>query len=569
MSNIKLIASDIREEFPSIKFDYETNKWYLSDEEILRSDLISKILANHNNYSVDDCKLALENIIETNQKQIAAQQKQIAAQQKQIAAQQKAEDNKNKQLKKEREIELKIASLEDWGKSLVLDKDGDPKKTSENIDILLTESTKYKNKIRYNEFTQLLDIDGQYYSSSNNQRNLDTFIDDIFCDCNNVLGISNRQLVLSTLRRIALDPTRCYHPIKSAIESLRWDGKERLSDLFIKWLKVDDNKYTREVGIKYMYSIIKRIYEPGCKVDHLPIITGNQGIGKSTFFQRLGTLDNKCYTTEISASEFDHIDDQIIYKINSSIICTLDELGGMNRKDQNTVKDFFTKNTDKVRLKYGTNLSEIARHCVFAGSTNDEQFLNDYSSDTERRYWTLTSHLKGDETDKYFIYENFTADEVNQLYAEAYHLYKTRPELSCELSEEAWKIFADEQKQYKTLSTSPEREVLDEVLNRGYSTSDFISSEIFIQYCKNYDLHTGNQYINRIPMGYLRSLLKERRFDVGTAKLTKLLEDLGFSKIIKKVNGNKTVLFVRNNPIKNSVITNSYNSTTEEITIDF
>lgn len=549
----KLIITDIYNDYPSLKFDVDAHEYSLDGKLISRDDLVQKLLTSHGDATVNDCKLALSAFNEAAERQNRLRirkENAIArkkAEKEKAIAREKAE--KEKAAAREKAIKLKIASHDEWCKNLDLDDKGNPLKTAHNIDLMLTESPKYQGRLKYNEFTQMLDIEGEFFNSSDGSRQYDNFIDGIFCDCNDVLGISNNVLIKSTLGRIALDPSRCYHPIKMMIESFVWDGTPRISTLFIDWLKTDDNLYTREVGTKYMISIIKRIFEPGCKVDHLPIITGAQGIGKSTFFQRLGF---EKYTTEISASEFDHIDDQLIYKINTSIICTLDELGGMSRKDQNIVKNFFTKTSDKVRLKYGRSLTESPRHCVFAGSTNDEQFLNDYSSDIERRYWTLTSHLKGDDTDKYYIFNNFTNDIVEQLYAEAYYMYCNEPYINCELSPKAWKIFESTQPKYKTISVSPERDFLSEVLNVGYSTDVFPSASVFVQYYQNYDIHRGNYYINRIPMSFIRLIMSKSSLDAGPSKLTKIMESLGFKKYTNKTYNNQRVtLFERNNPLTN------------------
>ena len=79
-----------------------------------------------------------------------------------------------------------------------------------------------------------------------------------------------------------------FTPIKDFIESVPWDRQERLDTLLIDFLGASDNAYTRAVTRKTFTAAVARIYEPGIKFDHMLVLNGKQGIGKSTLFSRMG-----------------------------------------------------------------------------------------------------------------------------------------------------------------------------------------------------------------------------------------------------------------------------------------
>ena len=76
---------------------------------------------------------------------------------------------------------------------------------------------------------------------------------------------------------------RHFHPIRDYLDALPpWDGTKRVEDLFIRYLKADDTSYVRGVTKKAFAAMVARIYQPGVKFDCVPVLDGEQGIGKSS-----------------------------------------------------------------------------------------------------------------------------------------------------------------------------------------------------------------------------------------------------------------------------------------------
>ena len=69
--------------------------------------------------------------------------------------------------------------------------------------------------------------------------------------------------------------------------------------------------------------------------------------------------------------------EKAIEKITGSWIIEIGELQAFNRSESNAIKRFITSQEDKTRLAYAHRTSYIKRQCVFAGTTNEQNFLKD------------------------------------------------------------------------------------------------------------------------------------------------------------------------------------------------
>jgi predicted P-loop ATPase len=71
---------------------------------------------------------------------------------------------------------------------------------------------------------------------------------------------------------------RSYHPVKTYLDTLKWDNHRRLNTWLSRALGVEHSRYHSMVGRKFLLSMIARIYRPGCKVDYMMVLVGGQGI---------------------------------------------------------------------------------------------------------------------------------------------------------------------------------------------------------------------------------------------------------------------------------------------------
>lgn len=157
------------------------------------------------------------------------------------------------------------------------------------------------------------------------------------------------------------------------LDSLEWDGEERVATLLPCFLGADPSDYNVAVTRLFMLGAVARAYEPGAKFDYMPVLVGPQGIGKSTFLRLLGTRD-EWYCDNLSTVE----GDAAAEKLRGMWIVEMAELLATKRaRDVEAIKAFVTSTTDTIRPKYARETEQRPRACVFAGTTNDAQFLTD------------------------------------------------------------------------------------------------------------------------------------------------------------------------------------------------
>ena len=261
----------------------------------------------------------------------------------------------------------------------------------ENYVTYLNTSDYTKGKLKYNQFLERKEFDNEEYT--------DFTESNIMLDMSRVLGFDPSNTKLTTAINNVFDNNK-YNPTVDYINSLEWDGKKRIETLFIDWLGAADTKLNREMTRKWMIAAIKRVLEPGCKFDNMIVLKGPQGCGKSLICERLShgfynehinIEDPKCYVETISRSW----------------IACFDELSGISRKELADIKSFLSKSEDTVRLAYARNPQTYKRHCIFIGSTNEDNFLRDFNASIERRFWVI--ECTRDNTNN-IVGANFTED---------------------------------------------------------------------------------------------------------------------------------------------------------------
>jgi predicted P-loop ATPase len=202
-----------------------------------------------------------------------------------------------------------------------------------------------------------------------------------------------------------------FHPIKQKIHEKPWDGVQRVETVFIDYLGVDDNSYTKAVTRKWLSGAVARIYEPGIKFEIVPIIAGKQGIGKSTLFQRLG---GDFFTDSLRTLGNTKDDYQLLI---GTWIIELGELSSMSTTETDQIKSFVSARSDKIRLPYTRTTQTYKRTCVFVGTTNTSQYLNDLTGN--RRFLPMPANHEP----KKDVFQ-LNDDVIQQIFAEAYLIYK-------------------------------------------------------------------------------------------------------------------------------------------------
>lgn len=290
---------------------------------------------------------------------------------------------------------------DDW-KRRITTKKGNIESTIENLILILSNDDNLQG-IAFNELSGLVEINIDVPWSLTKRCWTDINMNCLLAYLSstyNILNITNTKIAFD-----AVVSKRKFHPIKDYLESLpQWDGKERVETLFIDYLGAADTAYTRAVTRKTLVAAVARIYEPGIKFDHVLILSGPQGIGKSTIFSRLA---GNWFSDALTLT--DMRDKTGAEKLLDNWILELSELTGMKKADVESVKSFVTRTDDKFRPSYGRTVESHPRSSIIVGSTNAEGgFLRDITGN--RRFWPLA--VTGASDKKPWDLDKATIDQI-------------------------------------------------------------------------------------------------------------------------------------------------------------
>ena len=222
-------------------------------------------------------------------------------------------------------------------------------------------------------------------------------------------GISTKNSIMDGFAVYALNH-RVNH-LLDYLAGLRWDGVPRVDMLLVDYFGADDTPYTREAIRKCLVGAVARLLHPGVKFDQMLILTGPQGIGKSTFWRMLGM---RWYTDSLYTFE----GKEAAELLQGYWIVECGELSGMTRSEMNTVKQFISKCEDTYRAAYGRRTENYPRRCLLVGTTNEKEFLKDETGG--RRFWPvdLARHPP-----RKSVFRDLP-EEVPMIWAEALQLYR-------------------------------------------------------------------------------------------------------------------------------------------------
>ena len=308
-----------------------------------------------------------------------------------------------------------------WLKELSLDKKGNVENAIKNSILILENDPRLAGKLKYDAFANRAYVadgvpwtkDGEHDWRDNDDSGLR-----LFMESNYGLTVAYK---IDDAKNLTFERHR-YHPVREYLHGLTWDGAKRIETMFMDYLGAEDNVYTREVAVCHMVAAVARVMRPGTKYDQMVTLVGAQGIGKSTFISKLAKGWYSDSLDTVKGKEAAEL-------IQGVWHVEVGELNATRKADREAVKAFLSKQEDIYRVAYAKNTSRFPRQCVFWGTTNDERYLRDPTG--ERRAWPIDCY---EVLPTKSVFDDL-AGEVDQLWAEAYVLYKQGTNLL--LSDEA------------------------------------------------------------------------------------------------------------------------------------
>jgi predicted P-loop ATPase len=292
-----------------------------------------------------------------------------------------------------------------WEHLLQTTKQGKISVNTHNLTLILLHDPILAGKIRYNEFTS--------ESCFVNGSQIDAYEDWKVVRLAGSLegrysfsGIVSPKTLDGILDAVARNAP--FHPIREYLKSVTWDGIPRIDYLFSCYYGTPDLDYYRAVSRNFMIGAVARVMRPGCKLDTMPILEGKQGTFKST---SLKMLFGTSWVSEVNVTP-GHKD--FHQNLRGKWCLEFADLDAFSRADHNQLKAQLTAPIDNYRASFGRRNADYPRQCVFAGTTNDDQYLKDATGG--RRFWPIECRR--------INLEQLQKDR-NQLWAEAYHRFQS------------------------------------------------------------------------------------------------------------------------------------------------
>lgn len=341
----------------------------------------------------------------------------------------------------------------EWTAELDRDKSGAVKSTATNICLILENEKGLANNIRRNAFAGKDEVLGHLpwrkvkYAEEREWRNEDDARLRVHLE--KVYGITGKEKILACFTEVTM--RHQYHPVRDYLLSLQWDGVERAETLLIDYLGAKDTQLVRSITRKFLAAACARIFEPGVKFDYVTVLSGRQGIGKSTL---LAELAGQAWFND-SLQDLQSKD--AMENLQGSWIIELGELQAVKRSEIESVKAFLSRCVDSFRPAYGRLRVEYPRQCIFFATTNEEYFLK--GSDGNRRFWVV--ECSGNGVKDVFGIDTNTR---NQIWAEAYQIYSNGEELH--LDDENEKKMRSLQEEYNEETLDARLGLIEEYVNK-------------------------------------------------------------------------------------------------------
>ena len=330
-------------------------------------------------------------------------------------------------------------SVEEVRGSLDLTDSGAIKNSIRNCLTVFQNDPYLQGSVRYNILTERIDIVKPLWWSKQTATLNDTDLNYLMLYLEDKYGLTSEKKIQKAISIIA--DCNKYHPIRDYLNSLEWDGTERIRYALTRFLGAEDSEYTYQCLRLFMLGAISRVFKPGCKFEVMLCLVGGQGAGKSSFFRLLAVKD------EWFSDDLKKIDDDNVYrKMQGHWIIEMSEMiATANAKSIEEIKSFISRAKETYKVPYETHPADRLRQCVFGGSSNTMDFLP-LDRSGNRRFLPIMVHPEKAEV---HILENEAASRafVDMMWAEAMFIYQNSP-VKLTLSKDMDRELRELQKQF-------------------------------------------------------------------------------------------------------------------------
>lgn len=200
-----------------------------------------------------------------------------------------------------------------------------------------------------------------------------------------------------------------FHPVRRYLDGLEWDGQDRLG-VFAEEVFCNYSEVVKMYVRRWLISAVARVLEPGCKVDTVLLLVGEQAKRKSTFFASL--CPERSWFSD-SGIDLQHKDSYM--QIRGPWIYEFGEIDSLfRRQDIARVRAFLSSSVDTFRAPFAKTVCAHPRTGVLGATSNDPKPLKDKAGN--RRFFTV--YIEAD------INIEWLVKHRNQIWAQATQLYR-------------------------------------------------------------------------------------------------------------------------------------------------
>lgn len=357
-----------------------------------------------------------------------------------------------------------------------VDKEGDKTlliECQQNIEGFIENYPKYKGKIYQNKIRGYAEFDGKQITDA-----------EIY-------------MIMNDLNKYMLPTYSSPRGVKNAIDSVAYknevnivkdwmednyknfyDSEHDYIDILLRDIfRCEDlsrfyDLYYAEIKLHLMASLKKLCYakkEADFKYDNILVLCSTQGgTGKTSFPEFLYTFNDICYTNIFDPESVNFNNKDFIEQLHDSACNVFDEVS-VKRNIFNAVKSFISKKNDKFRKSYGYVANNNLRKFVLWGTSNNDDFLKDYTAGLERRWMII--HVSEDPENGVYLKEKVQKNNyefIRHLWAQIMQLYLDDKEFEMYLNHSWDDILYKLQREYKASNNVDYNTIIDDFLEREY-----------------------------------------------------------------------------------------------------
>jgi putative DNA primase/helicase len=299
-----------------------------------------------------------------------------------------------------------------------------------------------------------------------------------------------------------------HHPRDAArdwMETLRWDGTERVRESLGRIFGAGDTSYVGAVSQNFWISLVARTYRPGCQCDNMVVIEGPQGYLKST---ALSIIGGEWYAEQHESASNPRAFAEVLV---GKLLIEISEMGSFGKAEANQIKRSISCRSDRFRAPYARSAADHPRRCVLAGTTNRDDWNRDDTG--ARRFWPIKCTRKAD--------LRWLTDNREQLFAEAVALFRDNVTW--------WMVPADDaqREQQERFETDPWRDAISGwIVGREWTYVTEVASDCLRIAPQDRDMSTSRRITAVLrELGYCNGGV--RRVDGKTVRAFMVAPDSG------------------------------------------